>query len=168
MTSFQSLYGHEPPTVARYILGSAANELVESYLLQRDERDHKLGRRYIGPYQVLKRVGSIAYRVELLESARIHSVFYISMLKRCVGTPDQQVTPLQLGDSNASDGPIDSNLEDKVVFQGGSNVVNENRVDWVATQNENVGLSRRTSRKVIPPKRLAGYVWKDGSSREEG
>lgn len=41
MTPFQALYC-EPPTVARYILGSAASELVESYLLQRDEVLHIL------------------------------------------------------------------------------------------------------------------------------
>lgn len=117
---------------------------------------------------MLKRIGSVAYRVELPESARIHSVFHISMLKCCVGTPDQHVTSLQLGDSNASDDPIDSNLEDNVAFQVGSNIVNENRADWVATQDEHMGLPQRTSRKVIPPKRLADYVWKEGSSREEG
>lgn len=42
VTPFQTLYGREPPTVARYILGSAASELVESYLLQRDEVLHIL------------------------------------------------------------------------------------------------------------------------------
>lgn len=65
---------------------------------------------------MLKRIGSVAYRVELPESARIQFVFHICMLKRCVGTPDQQVTPLQLGDSNAFDDPTDSNLEGKVAF----------------------------------------------------
>ena len=34
MTPFQALYGREPPTIACYIMGSTASELVESYLLQ--------------------------------------------------------------------------------------------------------------------------------------
>uniref|UniRef100_A0A3Q7GHD8 Uncharacterized protein n=1 Tax=Solanum lycopersicum TaxID=4081 RepID=A0A3Q7GHD8_SOLLC len=37
MTPFQALYGYEPPTVARYILGSTSSELVESSLLKRDK-----------------------------------------------------------------------------------------------------------------------------------
>lgn len=42
MTPFQALYGREPRTVYRYILGISASELVESYLLQRDEVLHIL------------------------------------------------------------------------------------------------------------------------------
>lgn len=131
------------------------------------QRDHKLGRRYFGPYQVLKRIGSVAYRLELSESAKIHSVFHISMLKRCVCTLDQQVTPLHLT-VPITKNPTDSNLEDKVALQEGSNVVNENISDWDVTRDEHIGLPRRTSRKLIPPKRLGDYVWKGASSREEG
>ncbi|KAF3670157.1 putative LRR receptor-like serine/threonine-protein kinase [Capsicum annuum] len=217
MTHFQALYGCEPPTIARYILGSTTSELVESYLLQRDDilqvlknnllkvqnrmklladksrtntvlevgdwtyvklkpfkqnnlhlqRDHKLGRRYFGPYQVLKYIGSIAYRLELPEFVKIHSVFHISILKHSVGTPDQQVTPLHLN-VLTTENPADFNLEDKVALQEGSNVVNENMSDWDATWDEHMGLPRRTSRKLIPPKRLGDYVWKGASSREEG
>ena len=129
------------------------------------QRDHKLGRCYFGPYQVLKRIGPVAYRLELPESTKIHFVFHISMLKRCVGTPDQQVTPLHLSVPNTED-LAKSNLQDKVDFQEGSNVVNETSVDWDATQDEHMGLPRKTARKVIPPKRLEDYVQKKRSSCE--
>ncbi|PHT77527.1 putative LRR receptor-like serine/threonine-protein kinase [Capsicum annuum] len=146
----------------------ALNKCVEQYLrCYIAERDHKLGRRYFGPYQVLKRIGSVAYRLELPEFAKIHSVFHISILKHSVGTPDQQVTPLHLN-VLTTENPADFNLEDKVALQEGSNVVNENMSDWDATWDEHMGLPRRTSRKLIPPKRLGDYVWKGASSREEG
>ncbi|XP_012481051.1 uncharacterized protein LOC105795952 [Gossypium raimondii] len=46
-------------------------------------RKGKLSPRFIGPYQILKRVGPIAYQLELpLELDCIHDVFYISMLRR--------------------------------------------------------------------------------------
>ncbi|WMV20311.1 hypothetical protein MTR67_013696 [Solanum verrucosum] len=46
----------------------------------------KLSPRYIGPYKISKRVGNIAYELELpQELAAVHSVFYISMLKKCMG-----------------------------------------------------------------------------------
>ena len=46
--------------------------------------DHKgkLSPRFIGSYRILKRVGPVAYQLELsLELARIHDVFHVSMLR---------------------------------------------------------------------------------------
>ena len=41
----------------------------------------KLSSRYIGPFEVLERVGTIAYRLTLLPSlSSVHAVFYVSML----------------------------------------------------------------------------------------
>lgn len=127
MTPFQALYGREPPTIARYILGSTTSELVESYLLQRDEvlqilknnlfkaqnrmktladksctntsfevgdwvyvklkpygqstlclqSDHKLGRRYFGPYMVLKCIGAVHIALNCLKLPR-YTQFFMS------------------------------------------------------------------------------------------
>ena len=46
----------------------------------------KLNPRYVGPYKILKRVGNVAYELELpTELAVVHPVFRISLLKKCVG-----------------------------------------------------------------------------------
>ncbi|CAA0840484.1 Unknown protein, partial [Striga hermonthica] len=45
----------------------------------------KLGVRYYGPYQILKRIGQVAYRLELPESSQIHPVIHVSQLKRILG-----------------------------------------------------------------------------------
>ena len=48
----------------------------------------KLSSRYIGPYKISKRVGNVAYVLELpQELAAVHPVFHISMLKKCFGDP---------------------------------------------------------------------------------
>jgi hypothetical protein len=45
----------------------------------------KLAPRYIGPYTVLKRVGVVAYWLELPEEmSDIHPVFHVSQLRRCL------------------------------------------------------------------------------------
>ena len=41
----------------------------------------KLSPRYIGPYRIVKRVGNVAYELELPQDlAVVHPVFHISML----------------------------------------------------------------------------------------
>ena len=48
----------------------------------------KLIPRYIGPYRISKRVGNVAYELELhQELGAVHPVFHTSMLKKCLGDP---------------------------------------------------------------------------------
>ena len=43
----------------------------------------KLSLRFIGPYEVIEKVGPVAYRIALPpELEKIHSVFHVSMLRR--------------------------------------------------------------------------------------
>ena len=45
----------------------------------------KLARRYIGPYEILSKVGDVAYRLALPpELSEVHNVFHVSILKKYV------------------------------------------------------------------------------------
>ena len=57
----------------------------------------KLSPRYIGLYQVIERVGEVAYRLELpSELARVHNVFHVSMLRHYVSDLSHVIPPQQL------------------------------------------------------------------------
>ena len=54
----------------------------------------KLSPRYVGPYLLTKRVGKVAYELELpQEMSAIHNVFHVSMLKKHVSDVNQVIEP---------------------------------------------------------------------------
>ena len=45
----------------------------------------KLAKRYYGPFPIIRRVGAVAYELQLPEHAKIHNVFHVSALKLAQG-----------------------------------------------------------------------------------
>ena len=53
--------------------------------------NNKLSFKFFGPFRILKRVGKVAYHLDLPASVAVHPVFHVSLLKRSPGS--QPVSP---------------------------------------------------------------------------
>ena len=66
--------------------------------IMRFGKEEKLSPRLIGPYEILEKVGNIAYRPVLpLELSFVHNVFHVSMLRRCILDPSHVLNQEPLG-----------------------------------------------------------------------
>lgn len=63
--------------------------------LNQSKKDNKLSPKYYGSYKVLQKIGTMAYKLELSASSRVHPVFHVSCLKKVIGNkiPVQTILP---------------------------------------------------------------------------
>ncbi|PKA64319.1 hypothetical protein AXF42_Ash009540 [Apostasia shenzhenica] len=53
---------------------------------------NKLNPRYIGPFEIIERVGAVAYRLVLPpQLSGIHDVFHVSILRKCISDPSRVI-----------------------------------------------------------------------------
>ena len=51
----------------------------------------KLAARYCGPFEILERIGPVAYMLAMSASMTVHNVFHISLLKKYIHDPNHVI-----------------------------------------------------------------------------
>jgi hypothetical protein len=61
-----------------------------------DGAQNKLSPKFYGPYEIIEKIGALAYRLQLQlpARARIHNVFHVAFLKKAVGALPLEMPPL--------------------------------------------------------------------------
>ncbi|CAO2151592.1 unnamed protein product [Urochloa humidicola] len=148
---FEALYGYSP----RHFGISAADAIqtteLSSWLKERDimnnlikqhlcraklrmkrqadkhRSERKLAFKFFGPFQILAKVGSVAYKLLLPPSSSIHPVFHVSQLKKVVA-PNVEVIPIV---PDAFDVPrVPEAVLQKRVISKGVSVVTQVLIKW--------------------------------------
>nr|GEU84413.1 putative reverse transcriptase domain-containing protein [Tanacetum cinerariifolium] len=97
--SFEALYGRKcrsPRKPIEFQVGDKVMLKVSPWKgFVRFGKRWKLNPRYVRPFKVLKKVGAVAYKLELpQELSRVHNIFHVSNLKKCY-SDNALVVPLE-------------------------------------------------------------------------
>jgi hypothetical protein len=107
--------------------------------------NQKLAFKFFGPFQVLKRIGSIAYKLALPPGSSIHPVFHVSQLKKAVGS----VLPATLVHPELTELQVPDRILQRRMVTRGMDTVSQVLVQWsgsplsLATWEEYEALRQR-------------------------
>jgi hypothetical protein len=92
----------------------------------------KLSPRYIGPFMIFRRVGEMAYQLELPASlSDVHNVFHVCQLKKCLHVPEEHLPMEELsvqGHLTYTEYPV--NILDTLTRVTRNKVIKMCKVQW--------------------------------------
>lgn len=89
--------------------------------------NQKLSFRYFGPFQVVQRVGQVAYKLRLPTACSIHPVFHVSQLRRALPPTEQALQELP---SEAANSPETVEIIDTRLHRRGTRQVPQVLIRW--------------------------------------
>jgi hypothetical protein len=102
--------------------------VVQQSVVTRANR--KLAFRFYGPFQVLSRVGEVAYKLALPATSLIHPVVHVSQLKKALVPSEVVYSQLPRIQSTAGTSVVPSQVLDRRFIRKGSKMVEQLLVRW--------------------------------------
>nr|KYP31338.1 Retrotransposable element Tf2 [Cajanus cajan] len=130
----------------------------------------KLTPRFIGPYQVLKRIGDVAYQIALPPYlSNLHNVFHVSQLRKYIHDPSHIVESdnIQLKD-NLTYETIPLRIEDKRVKQLRGKEIPLVKVVWGGNVEESATWELESQMQETYPFLFASGNFGDEISKRRG
>lgn len=59
-------------------------------------QNKKLAPKWVGPFRILQKVGSLSYKLDLPGHLKLHNVFHVTLLKKYIGTPPNRPAPITI------------------------------------------------------------------------
>lgn len=102
---------------------------VQSSLAYRSNQ--KLAFKYYGPFEVLQKIGAVAYKLNLLANSKVHSVVHVSQLKQQLDLSIQPSLDLSSVCTDPSQALVPEAILNTRMIQKGSMVVKQLLVRWL-------------------------------------
>ncbi|XP_040988952.1 uncharacterized protein LOC121236569 [Juglans microcarpa x Juglans regia] len=96
----------------------------------------KLAPRYYGPFQVIQKIGTVAYKLDLPSSSKIHPVFHVSSLKKKLGDQISPLPTLPPVDAEGNVQPEPELILDRRMKKLGNHASTEVLVKWLGASLE--------------------------------
>jgi hypothetical protein len=96
----------------------------------RGMHNQKLSPKYYGPFEIIKRVGTVAYKLNLPPDSLIHPVFHVSQLKAKLGGAHIPSPTLPVLGPNSNLNPIPQLLLDRRVVKKRNSAVAQWLIQW--------------------------------------
>ncbi|GJW50616.1 putative reverse transcriptase domain-containing protein [Tanacetum coccineum] len=97
---FEALYGRKCRSLIMWaevgegqLIGpELVQDTTEKISQIKDRLKGKLAPRFVGPFEIIEKVGPVAYRLDFPEELNgVHDTFHVSNLKKCLADPTLQV-----------------------------------------------------------------------------
>lgn len=90
----------------------------------------KLSPEYAGPFQVVERIGEVAYQLQLHPTAKVHPVFHVSQLKKSVKHGDREITDMPIFYDNGQQLLIHVVIVEKRIVKKNNAAVGQWLIQW--------------------------------------
>ena len=96
----------------------------------------KLNPRYYGPFPIVEKIGTVAYKLLLLEDTQIHPMFHVSLLKEAIGTQSHNTSLPLMNRTDQQDAVPATILDKRVVRRHGAPLI-QVLVKWSSLHEDN-------------------------------